>query len=239
VDPGYDDYHAPRYAFLIRLLREFGVQEGVTVLDVGRSSLTARLRDEFRMPIDSIGFGEDGTSDGGRHFEFDLNLAQDRERWRAELPAYEVVVMAEVLEHLHTAPELVLAFIGSLLAPNGLLIVQTPNAAALTKRIKLLLGRNPYEMLRADQSDPGHYREYTIAELRKIGQGLGLHEERCVTGFYFDARFARHGREGVHPQPLLGTIKNAMYALLPAKLREGITVIWRKTSVEGTRRAVD
>lgn len=229
MDPGYDEYHAPRYAFLIRLLKELGVQKGVTVLDVGRSSLTMRLREEFRMPVDSIGFGKDDTSDGGRHFEFDLNLAQHRESWRTGLPTYQVVVMAEVLEHLHTAPDLVLAFIRSLLAPNGLLIVQTPNAAALTKRIKLLLGRNPYEMLRTNESDPGHYREYTIAELRNIGQGLGFREEKCVTGFYFDARFARHGREGVHPQPVLGTLKNVLYPLLPKSLREGITMVWRKT----------
>jgi SAM-dependent methyltransferase len=229
VDPGYDDYHAPRYAFLIRLLKEFGVQRGVTVLDVGVSSLTMQLREAFRMPIDSIGFGKDEASDGGRHFDFDLNLAQQRESWRTDLPGYQVVVMAEVLEHLHTAPQLVLAFISSLLVPNGLLIVQTPNAAALTKRIKLVFGRNPYEMLRTDRSDPGHHREYTIAELRNIGQGLGFHEERCVTGFYFDARVARHGYEGVHRQPFLGSIKNAIYPLLPMNLREGITLIWRKT----------
>jgi SAM-dependent methyltransferase len=202
VDPGYDDYHAPRYVFLIRLLKEFGLQKGATVLDVGTSDLTVRLRKEFRMPIDSIGFGADETNAGGRHFEFDLNLAQHREGWRTDLPTYQVVVMAEVLEHLHTAPQRVLSFISSLLAPNGLLIVQTPNAAALSKRIKLLLGRNPYEMLRTDKSDPGHYREYTIAELRNVGRSLGFHEERCVTGFYFDARYAHHGPNGVRRQPL-------------------------------------
>ncbi|MDP9149663.1 MAG: hypothetical protein M3O36_06955 [Myxococcota bacterium] len=45
-------------------------------------------------------------------------------------------MFAEVLEHLHTAPELVLAFLRRLLLPQGLLILQTPNAASLSKRIK-------------------------------------------------------------------------------------------------------
>jgi hypothetical protein len=233
VDPGYDEYHAPRYAFLMRLLKESGVQKGVRVLDVGTSDLTMRLRKEFRMPIDSLGFGADQTSDDGRHFEFDLNLAQHRERWRKDLPTYQVVVMAEVLEHLYTAPQLVIAFISSLLDPNGLLIVQTPNAAALTKRIKLMVGRNPYEMLRTDERDPGHYREYTIAELRHIGQSLGLHEERCVTDFYFDARYAQHGPKGVRTEPVLGAFKNAVYPLLPKNLREGITLVWRKVESWG------
>jgi len=228
VDPGYDDYHAPRYAFLIRLLRELGATTNATLLDVGRSTLTARLREEFHIPVDSIGFGPDETNTGGRHFEFDLNLAQSHQRWRTDLPAYRFVVMAEVLEHLHTAPQLVLAFVVTVLAKDGLLIVQTPNAAAVTKRVKLLLGRNPYEMLRPDLSDPGHYREYTVAELRQIGKGLGLREERCLTGFYFDARFARHGPNGVYPQPVIGAIKNALYPLLPKSFREGITMVWRK-----------
>jgi hypothetical protein len=136
--------------------------------------------------------------------------------------------MAEVLEHLYTAPQLVLGFIKTLLIPNGLLIVQTPNAAAVGKRIKLLLGRNPYEMIRTDLSDPGHYREYTISELQRIGRGLRFREERCITAFYFDARFARHGAHGVKPQPVIGTIKNVIYGLFPKNFREGITIVWRK-----------
>ena len=228
VDPGYDEYHAPRYAFLLRLLRELGVDKHSTVLDIGQSGFTARLRQEFGIPVDSLGFGDDHATPEGRRFEFDLNLAQRRDGWRTDLPRYQFVVMAEVLEHLHTAPELVLAFVSTLIAANGRLILQTPNAASLTKRVKLLMGRNPYEMIRPDLRNPGHYREYTIAELRGVGRGLGFREEKCVTGFYFDARFARHGAKGVNPQPALGALKNAVYPLLPQNFREGITMIWRK-----------
>lgn len=228
MDPGYDDYHAPRYAFLMHLLQKFGVKADSTILDIGKSELTTRIHEAFHVPVDSLGFGSDRPTETGRHFEFDLNLAQHQHTWRKGLPTYEFVVMAEVLEHLHTAPQLVLEFVSGLLAPKGFLVVQTPNAAALTKRIKLLLGRNPYEMLRPDISDPGHYREYTISELRQIGKGLGLHEEKCVTAFYFDARFAHHGPQGVKPQPILGMLKNRLYGALPKNFREGITIVWRK-----------
>ena len=228
MDPGYDDYHAPRYAFLIRLLREFGVKGDSTILDIGKSELTTRIHEAFRVPVDSLGFGCDKPTQTGRHFEFDLNFAQHQHTWRKGLPTYQFVVMAEVLEHVHTAPQLILEFVSGLLDPKGILVVQTPNAAALTKRIKLLLGRNPYEMLRPDISDPGHYREYTISELRQIGKGLGLREEKCVTAFYFDARFAHHGPQGVRPQPVIGLLKNRLYGAFPRNFREGITIVWRK-----------
>jgi hypothetical protein len=54
------------------------------------------------------------------------------------------IVFAEVIEHLFTAPELVLAYLHELLVPRGQLLLQTPNAASLRKRLKLALGRNPF-----------------------------------------------------------------------------------------------
>src|SRR5919197_1506019 len=188
-DCGYVAYHAPRYAFLLQLLAEYGVTASTTLLDIGPSRLTTLIHEGFGVRVDSMGFGPDHLADGARHFEFDLNFAQDETHWRKDLPRYECVVMAEVLEHLYTAPLLVLAFVKTLLVENGLLILQTPNAASLPKRLKLLLGRNPYEMLRIDRSNPGHFREYTISELRRLAEETGFCVERCMTRFYFDARF--------------------------------------------------
>jgi len=229
-DRGYIAYHAPRYAFLLRLLAEQGVIASATLLDIGPSRLTELMRERFGVRVDSLGFGPDHAGDGARHFEFDLNLAQDATRWRKDLPRYKFVVMAEVLEHLHTAPPLVLAFVKSLLVENGLLILQTPNAASLPKRLKLLLGRNPYEMLRIDSSNPGHFREYTISELRRLAEEVGFRVESCMTSFYFDARFAHHAGY-VEPQPVVGCVKNTIYRLLPKGLREGITMVLRKPVV--------
>ena len=65
MDPGYDAYHAPRYAFLIRLLKEFGINKNASILDIGRSELTTRLHEAFGAPVDSLGFGADHTSQSG------------------------------------------------------------------------------------------------------------------------------------------------------------------------------
>ena len=38
----------------------------------------------------------------------------------------------------------------------------------------MLKGDNPYEMIRKDNTNPGHFREYTANELLKISQEIGL-----------------------------------------------------------------
>jgi SAM-dependent methyltransferase len=245
-DRGYVAYHAPRYAYLLELLARFGAGPYSTVLDIGPSRLTSLLRERFGSRVDSLGFGPDRAEPGGlgggedlrgtdrqagRHFGFDLNLAQDEAGWRRDLPRYDFVVMAEVLEHLHTAPQRVLAFVATLLADGGVLVLQTPNAASLPKRIKLLLGRNPYEMIRGEPLNPGHFREYTAAELKMLVEGAGLRVEACATAFYFDARFghAESGEPG-RERRLLGALKNAVYRRLPPPLREGITMVCRQGS---------
>jgi SAM-dependent methyltransferase len=228
-DRGYLAYHAPRYAYLLELLAELGLGPGAALLDIGRSRLTALVHRRFGIAVDSLGFGADGLTAEGRHFGFDLNRAQVRAEWRADLPRYDFVVMAEVLEHLFTAPQLVLAFVRTLLVEGGRLVLQTPNAAALPKRLKLLAGRNPFEMIRPTADNPGHFREYTRAELATLAGETGFEVEACRMAFYFDARFTHDAAgAGSGRGQLLGAAKNLLYRLLPPPLREGITMVWRR-----------
>ncbi len=226
-DQGYVAYHAPRYAYLLEVLARHDLGTDSSVLDIGPSCLTTLIRERFGIAVDSLGFGEDRAAREGRHFGFDLNLAQRRDAWRRDLPQYDFVIMAEVLEHLYTAPQLVLSFVRTLLTDGGRLVLQTPNAASLPKRIKLLLGRNPYEMIRAEPMNPGHFREYTKKELQGLAADLGFRVEACTVSFYFDARFAHHESGEAAGRKALGSFKNAVYRLLPSGLREGITMVWR------------
>ncbi len=225
---GYALYHAPRYAFLLELLASCGVSASSRLLDIGPSTLTGLIRSRFGCTVDSLGHLRADSPDELRHFEFDLNLAQDDATWRRDVPSYDIVVMAEVIEHLYTAPQLVLAFVRSLVRDGGCLLLQTPNAASLPKRLKLLAGRNPYEMIRIDREDPGHFREYTMAELRSLAAAAGFTVEAGHAAYYFDARYGRHGPGG-RPQPWLGVAKNLVYRHLPPSLREGITLVLRRT----------
>ena len=128
------------------------------VLDVGLSPLTMELLQRYAS-VTSLGFPlepwsvtETTLPDGSHralagHVPYDFNAAQTS----TPIPTdarFDLIVFAEVIEHLYTAPELTLFALKQVMAPNGLLILQTPNAAALHKRLALLAGRNPYERIR-------------------------------------------------------------------------------------------
>lgn len=224
----YVVYHAPRYATLLALAARYVGGPDDAVLDIGRSTLTDLLRETFERPVDTLGFQPDEVTAHGSHYQFDLNWAQDRERWRHDIPRYDLIVMAEVIEHLYTSPRLVLSFVESLMKPRGRLILQTPNAAALHKRVALLFGRNPYERIREDVRNPGHFREYTLPELAEYGAAVGLRMEEHFYGNYFDYRYKGYSRPGARVPKRHLAVVNVAYDLMPPTLRPGITLVLRK-----------
>jgi SAM-dependent methyltransferase len=175
---------------------------------VGPSYESTLLREV--APVDTLGW-DDGRFprvDGERHHEHDLNDPD-----YPELGPYDVVVCAEVVEHLHVSLVRVLRFLGSVLTPSGRLVLQTPNATSLPKRLRMLVGRNPYPPIRDEPGNPGHFHEYTAAELRRAMVEAGLDVVRVLTANYFD----------------FGSRKNRVFRavgpLLPSTLREGITIV--------------
>jgi SAM-dependent methyltransferase len=163
-------------------------------------------------PVDTLGWFDDRFPrlDGERHVQHDLN-----EPDFPELEGYDAVVCAEVIEHLHVPLVPVLRFLGGALAPSGRLVLQTPNATALPKRLRMLIGRNPYAPIRDEPANPGHFHEYTVGELRAALREGGLDVERLLTANYFN-----HGS----PQ---NRLFRAVGPMLPSTLREGITIVAR------------
>jgi len=231
----YIGTHAKRYAFLLERISTarselITSRAIVTILDIGPSFFTELLRAAFpKDNVLTLGF-DSPESRGGhfpgdisyekhRHFGFNLNDAQCRERWIKTSPV-DLAVMAEVLEHLYTAPTLVLAFAYSLLNPGGFLIVETPNAASLKKRLKLLVGRHPYEMIRENSQNPGHFREYTKRELVAISRSVGFEVKSCELSNYFSHDSSK------------GPIERFLRGLSPANFRRGITLVLQKP-IEG------
>jgi trans-aconitate methyltransferase len=231
-DTGYLAFHAPRYRFVLELVDRY-LPRGGRVLDIGLSPLTRLLRDHVGAPIDTLGLETASNVADGIHHQFDLNRLGDLDAVAPTLTAYDIIVCAEVIEHLYTSPYTILRFLHRALVPNGILIVQTPNAASLFKRVRLVLGVHPYEMLRETRStNPGHYREYTVSELQAIARGTGFDVIDMERRYYFDARFADmdDAGRGRKPRPLIGAIKNVVYGALPPFLREGVTLVLRKSA---------
>jgi hypothetical protein len=190
----------------------------VRVLVVGprfEVDLLHRLRPT--VPLDTLGInaGLFPAREGERNIEFDLNEA-DRSTVSTVGNGYAVVIMAEVMEHLHTAPSIVLPWLRQMMQAGGVLIIQTPNAVALPNRLRMLLGMNPFQPLSTDRAYPGHIREYTAAELRReaVAAGFDVVELRALNYF-------------MSTKPS-NNLYQRLERLMPSTWRGGISMVLRK-----------
>ena len=111
--------------------------------------------------------------------------AAEYDRWitsrlSPELPVerqFDVVVCADILEHL-SAPEELLDAIRGWLAPGGILLASIPNVANITIRLALLAGRFPY----SDRGllDRTHLRFYTRRSALRLVGDRGFDVKRVV-----------------------------------------------------------
>lgn len=177
----YWDRHLPRFRYVMKAIEDLSIQGSTTrVLDVGMGFQTMWLGRLFSgSVVDCLGcyFDERFKPDNfGQYHQYDFNGLVGGERF-AGAP-YDLVVFMEVLEHLYVSPDLVLGFLRSMLRPGGILVLSTPNAVWIKNRIKMIMGKNPYELLRSDGSGMGHIREYTKAELSSYLEKAGFKVRR-------------------------------------------------------------
>jgi 2-polyprenyl-3-methyl-5-hydroxy-6-metoxy-1,4-benzoquinol methylase len=127
---------------------------GVDVLDVGCASGYLGLKLSER---------------GCRVWGVDLNAAE-------QLPfgprQFEVVIAADVLEHL-ADPEQALRMLVNALTPDGTLIVSLPNVANFSIRLPLLFGRFNYT--ETGILDRTHWHLYTFRSALQLLEDAGLH----------------------------------------------------------------
>jgi len=227
LEPAAADYaalHAPRYTILLAGLRArlgSGAEERPRILDVGPAVQTLLIRRAFgAATVDTLGFASPTAPprEGERHIDFDLNRAGDPAS-RPALEPYDAIVLAEVIEHLATSPRAVLECLAGWLRPGGFIVVQTPNALALHKRLRTLAGRNPLGTaggVAAPSHSQEHFREYTLAELREVAAASGLEPEEAVLANHF-----RH-------HSAAGRLYDRLTAPLPPGTRQGITLYLRR-----------
>jgi trans-aconitate methyltransferase len=202
--------HSRRYALLLKLVEGMSPRR---ILVVGPSFESTLFREQLpEATVNTLGWLDHRfpLREHEQHVQLDLNAGD-----YPELEPHDVVICGEVVEHLLVPAERVLRFLATGLAPGGHLIVQTPNATSLPKRLRMLLGRNPYEPIRDEPTNPGHFHEYTLREIRAAVEEAGLAVEQLHTANYFD-----HGSRKNRAYRAVGR-------LLPPTLREGITVVAR------------
>lgn len=91
----------------------------------------------------------------------------------------DVITCFHSLEHWHHSPKRLFREITRALKPGGLLVLATPNAVNIRKRVYVLLGRSNFPSLQEwyEEGDPvfrGHVREPVIRDLHEILKRNGL-----------------------------------------------------------------
>ena len=179
----YAQQHNTRFKKLVALAKRLEPNKNAQILDIGRSELTYLLSKKFAH-VTSLGFAPEEDEGGHRersemnlikHITFDLNTSDSIDLWPdGYAGTFDLIMFSETIEHLHVAPEFVLLFLRYLLKEEGKIVVTTPNAASIYSRIRLIFGVHPYEKIRYYKQNPGHFREYTVREMRQIGKTAGL-----------------------------------------------------------------
>jgi SAM-dependent methyltransferase len=91
---------------------------------------------------------------------------------------FDMIMLHDVLEHLHDSPRDLLNDLLELAKPEGLLFVTVPNAVNIRKRVDVLFGKTNLPRFEGYYWYPGswrgHIREYVRDDLVKLSEYLNL-----------------------------------------------------------------
>lgn len=99
---------------------------------------------------------------------------------------FDLVIFAEIIEHLLNDPCKVLREIKRILKPNGTLILTTPNVARLENVARLISGANIYDPYSGYGPYGRHNREYNRHELDQLLRFEGYEPTACFTADVHD-----------------------------------------------------
>jgi len=133
---------------------------------------------EYKQAVDYIepGSGEKNSECFAfQHF----NIEQDRFPYPDN--KFDLVIFAEIIEHLTNDPCMVLREIKRVLKTNGSLILTTPNVARLENITRLINGTNIYDPYSGYGPYGRHNREYNRHELDQLLRFEGYEPTVCFT----------------------------------------------------------
>ncbi|HEX8408770.1 MAG TPA: class I SAM-dependent methyltransferase [Thermoanaerobaculia bacterium] len=165
----FKDFEGSSHRILLELIRRHAPRGG-TLLDLGAAGgeLGSSIREHFDR---TIGFEYNVDCVGDLLGRFDAVAIADLERVK-ELPrGIDVIVLADVLEHLRS-PARALGLVRDALRDDGYVFISVPNIANVTVRLGLLFGIFEYR----DRGilDHTHLRFYTVRTIRREVENAGF-----------------------------------------------------------------
>jgi SAM-dependent methyltransferase len=185
--PGYTRQNVAAYRTLAYVALEY-LSPASRILDIGSGPCDkAAVLQQLGFRCVAVDDLNDPWHKEGDATEKILDFARDSgiEFHRAEatgLPfegsSFDMVMLCDVIEHLHHSPrELLIAAI-SAVRPHGFLVITVPNAVNLRKRLHVLVGKTNLPPFDAYYWWPGewrgHVREYVRGDLDQLARLLGI-----------------------------------------------------------------
>ncbi|MGB8298937.1 MAG: class I SAM-dependent methyltransferase [Polyangia bacterium] len=161
----YYEQYRDRYFRTLRWIERV-VPAGGRVLDIGSGQFAVLCRYLLGAKCDVLDIdtrSEEALRKSGIGFAA-LDLSKDA----YSAPAvYDLVIMAEVIEHVPTPPFVVFANLLPALRPGGCLLVTTPNLYRLRNLIRMARGKRLFDYFLVPGPDQplGHFVEYAREQL--------------------------------------------------------------------------
>jgi len=172
-ETGYEQTHAERHKLMLKDIIKLAGSDKL-VCNIGLSSFDKLavnyLGDRYYCAVPNMEF----LKSVGQLYISEQNIIYyDITKNNLEPNSkFDLVIIAETLEHIFEDDEIVMLSIANLLRPNGLIYLTVPNAARHINRIKLLFGKNifwsKYDILNGVYGGYGHIREYTVIEVKSM-----------------------------------------------------------------------
>jgi len=181
---GYSYAYANRRAQTLQLIREAGLRERATILDI------AAAQGNFSLVLAELGY--DVTWNDLRQelagyvrlkHESGLLRYAPGNAFELDFPGrFDMVLATEVLEHV-AHPDQFLRQLRSLVRPGGCIVVTTPNGDYFRSSLPTFFEIEDFAALEANQFKPdadGHLFLLRELELRDLAHAAGLHVEKLV-----------------------------------------------------------
>lgn len=144
------------------------------VLDIGCAGGTlAQTLKERGYRVWGVDISDEAIRSASPYLEQGFAFDVTDEYWPEELMGkkFDVVIASEIIEHLFE-PEQFLKKLHRILAPNGSIIITTPNFLFWKNRLRMLMGKFKYEQ--QGLLDFGHIRFFTLDTARQAFKNTGF-----------------------------------------------------------------